>query len=157
MIRRPPRSTLFPYTTLFRSRLGTWTLDAATYRVRWSHDLTKLTGVTSLSGDLELEVAELIHPDDRELVRRMAEDLLVHGRAVEHDLRTVRPDGVVHHFHTIGEPVRDADGTVVGARGLAQEVTEQRRTEAALRRSEARLLEAQALARVGSFERSLDG
>src|SRR2546427_6704250 len=23
MIRRPPRSTLFPYTTLFRSRLGT--------------------------------------------------------------------------------------------------------------------------------------
>src|SRR2546430_4536705 len=30
MIRRPPRSTLFPYTTLFRSlgpRLGAWTRD----------------------------------------------------------------------------------------------------------------------------------
>src|SRR5258708_28663853 len=25
MIRRPPRSTLFPYTTLFRSRKVTWT------------------------------------------------------------------------------------------------------------------------------------
>src|SRR3712207_7356365 len=25
MIRRPPRSTLFPYTTLFRSRSGRWT------------------------------------------------------------------------------------------------------------------------------------
>src|SRR2546428_3124594 len=24
MIRRPPRSTLFPYTTLFRSRLNAW-------------------------------------------------------------------------------------------------------------------------------------
>src|SRR3712207_7234776 len=24
MIRRPPRSTLFPYTTLFRSSIGTW-------------------------------------------------------------------------------------------------------------------------------------
>src|SRR5438034_5320698 len=24
MIRRPPRSTLFPYTTLFRSERGTW-------------------------------------------------------------------------------------------------------------------------------------
>src|SRR5258707_11391057 len=24
MIRRPPRSTLFPYTTLFRSTAGTW-------------------------------------------------------------------------------------------------------------------------------------
>src|SRR3989475_7089037 len=29
MIRRPPRSTLFPYTTLFRSRIGT----AEIYRV----------------------------------------------------------------------------------------------------------------------------
>src|SRR2546425_7696962 len=27
MIRRPPRSTLFPYTTLFRSREGTWLYD----------------------------------------------------------------------------------------------------------------------------------
>src|SRR5690242_21589979 len=29
MIRRPPRSTLFPYTTLFRSggRTGSWSLD----------------------------------------------------------------------------------------------------------------------------------
>src|SRR2546422_7403362 len=25
MIRRPPRSTLFPYTTLFRSQLAAWT------------------------------------------------------------------------------------------------------------------------------------
>src|SRR5438105_10698446 len=24
MIRRPPRSTLFPYTTLFRSKIGRW-------------------------------------------------------------------------------------------------------------------------------------
>src|SRR3712207_7165788 len=36
MIRRPPRSTLFPYTTLFRSRIlswsgsGLWLWDAAT-------------------------------------------------------------------------------------------------------------------------------
>src|SRR5690349_22316432 len=28
MIRRPPRSTLFPYTTLFRSKLARYTCDA---------------------------------------------------------------------------------------------------------------------------------
>src|SRR2546427_3682863 len=28
MIRRPPRSTLFPYTTLFRSKAPTWTWRA---------------------------------------------------------------------------------------------------------------------------------
>src|SRR3712207_8023225 len=39
MIRRPPRSTLFPYTTLFRSRCG---LPIATYfsgpKIRWLLD-----------------------------------------------------------------------------------------------------------------------
>src|SRR3712207_6998753 len=29
MIRRPPRSTLFPYTTLFRSRVATWPCTTA--------------------------------------------------------------------------------------------------------------------------------
>src|SRR5688572_32270975 len=33
-IRRPPRSTLFPYTTLFRSRVGAHELDDAR-RARW--------------------------------------------------------------------------------------------------------------------------
>src|SRR5256885_9887917 len=34
MIRRPPRSTLFPYTTLFRSPTCTRRRDAATRRLR---------------------------------------------------------------------------------------------------------------------------
>src|SRR5688572_31398912 len=38
MIRRPPRSTLFPYTTLFRSKDGSWAHlladDAETKRIR---------------------------------------------------------------------------------------------------------------------------
>src|SRR5258706_5493968 len=49
MIRRPPRSTLFPYTTLFRSQLNilsgvqlTWATSTNanyTYRLQWSSDL----------------------------------------------------------------------------------------------------------------------
>src|SRR2546426_7732804 len=35
MIRRPPRSTLFPYTTLFRSRDAA---DAVGVEYMWSHD-----------------------------------------------------------------------------------------------------------------------
>src|SRR2546429_6788838 len=33
MIRRPPRSTLFPYTTLFRSQVGTMILTIAPYQL----------------------------------------------------------------------------------------------------------------------------
>src|SRR3712207_7984047 len=35
MIRRPPRSTLFPYTTLFRSFIYPWTRAAARYARRF--------------------------------------------------------------------------------------------------------------------------
>src|SRR5687768_18039990 len=36
MIRRPPRSTLFPYTTLFRSRQASAAADAASRSVTYS-------------------------------------------------------------------------------------------------------------------------
>src|SRR2546429_2012670 len=38
MIRRPPRSTLFPYTTLFRSHFGELPLDLPPGRTRLVHD-----------------------------------------------------------------------------------------------------------------------
>src|SRR5256886_17093334 len=42
MIRRPPRSTLFPYTTLFRSSVGTWlslgSITAARFMARAGFD-----------------------------------------------------------------------------------------------------------------------
>src|SRR5258708_36927878 len=45
MIRRPPRSTLFPYTTLFRSGAGTAELTGAqctTNLVHWTYDTWEL-------------------------------------------------------------------------------------------------------------------
>src|SRR2546429_3793746 len=41
MIRRPPRSTLFPYTTLFRSRVGT---------LRFAHPTRTLSGAAGRCG-----------------------------------------------------------------------------------------------------------
>src|SRR3712207_7920421 len=40
MIRRPPRSTLFPYTTLFRSHPKKW-FPGSTATFRWSADSTR--------------------------------------------------------------------------------------------------------------------
>src|SRR2546422_7852705 len=54
MIRRPPRSTLFPYTTLFRSLLG---------RVRWTQSAR---GVSRVRVDPELmQVADVAAPITR--------------------------------------------------------------------------------------------
>src|SRR2546422_6709955 len=48
MIRRPPRSTLFPYTTLFRSLLGTGTLLRRATSRSFSHGFSMRTFISRL-------------------------------------------------------------------------------------------------------------
>src|SRR5438552_9241657 len=56
MIRRPPRSTLFPYTTLFRS----WAARPATWRPRWPWARSTPSAFTARS---EEHTSELQSPD----------------------------------------------------------------------------------------------
>src|ERR1041385_3428187 len=57
MIRRPPRSTLFPYTTLFRSLIHFWPGNAAAVRAKevlptneWSHVAVTYDGSSHAAG-----------------------------------------------------------------------------------------------------------
>src|SRR3712207_9015463 len=59
MIRRPPRSTLFPYTTLFRSRGGVG-VDRAPDHVEQHRDLVRVAGGRP---ELLAEEAGLLHRD----------------------------------------------------------------------------------------------
>src|SRR5438552_13854492 len=62
MIRRPPRSTLFPYTTLFRSRAEADAVYGphvmAAYRYYWEHRLAEFRSMRS-----EEHTSELQSPD----------------------------------------------------------------------------------------------
>src|SRR5437660_12834934 len=68
MIRRPPRSTLFPYTTLFRSRIHA-NPDGAPTNLRWvvNHVTARTTGVLH---HLLGQVAVVEHLDQAEALWR---------------------------------------------------------------------------------------
>src|SRR3712207_7541679 len=57
MIRRPPRSTLFPYTTLFRSatEIGQREVSIGDYEESVRSALTRYTGPTDLTGHPSLD------------------------------------------------------------------------------------------------------
>src|ERR1035438_6465825 len=58
MIRRPPRSTLFPYTTLFRSKVGS-AKGAAHFVAELAHFARYIRlGLPHVTGDLRLSLAE---------------------------------------------------------------------------------------------------
>ncbi len=61
-------------------------------------------------------------------------------------------DGDVHTFHTIKTPLRDADEQIWGVLAFARDITEHKRIEESLRRSEAELSEALRIAKLGYWE-----
>src|SRR3712207_8107867 len=89
MMRQPPRSTLFPYSTLFRSELELLAVDAA----RRVDVLDRLLGAV-----LELGAEGRVRAGDRS--RDADLDLRV-GRACESNTETERDAGQQHFLHLV--------------------------------------------------------
>ncbi len=87
---------------------------------------------------------DAIHPDDRALVLDSFE-IRKQGKPFGHEYRVVQPNGNVRWIWDRGYPVRKSGGAVLHYVGVAQDITERKRIEEALRASVERL---QLLARV---------
>jgi len=91
---------------------------------------------------------EAIHPDDRERVLETALTKQISGQYDE-VYRIVRPDGSHRWIHDRAFPVRDDSGEVSRVVGIAEDITQRKETEEALRNAEARYR--------GIFENATEG
>src|SRR3712207_7176445 len=90
MIRRPPRSTLFPYTTLFRSRAE---LDDVTIEQALAHPTWAMGGKISIdSATLMNKGLEVIEAHHLFGLRYENIDVVVHPQSIVHGLVRL-PDG----------------------------------------------------------------
>ncbi|MDC4203770.1 MAG: EAL domain-containing protein [Candidatus Manganitrophus sp.] len=78
---------------------------------------------------------DAVHPDDRERVMKAAMTRQVSG-TYDEEYRIIRPDGSVRWIRDRAFPVKDASGQVYRITGIAQDITEQKRTEEALQESQ---------------------
>ena len=92
---------------------------------------------------------DAIHPEDRERVLGILQGS--GNGEFEVSYRILRPDGTVRWIRDRGFPVRDEDGRVYRTTGIAEDVSEGKRVDDALRQSEFDLAEAQRLAQIGSW------
>ncbi len=119
-----------------------WMVDAATQRLEYlSPAFERIWGEPRerVMSDIR-RWAEFVHPDDRETAYA-AMPRLLKGESVSNEYRIVRADGEIRWILDIGFPIRDVAGRVVRGAGIAQDVTERRFAQDALRASEMRLRE----------------
>ena len=130
---------------------GSWARDPRRV-VYWSEENCRIWGFDPQLSPPDLEtLVQRVHPDDLDTVRRQTDEATLEGRDYDIQFRIVLPDGTVKHLHGIGHPVVDASGKLVEVLGTHVDVTEHKRAEEALRRSEAYLAEAQRLTHTGSW------
>jgi PAS domain S-box-containing protein len=91
------------------------------------------------------------HPEDRGKWQGAIERAIREKSAYEVEFRILLPDGTVKHIVTAGHPVLNASGDLVEFVGSSTDITEHKRAEEALRRTEHYLADAQKLTHTGSW------
>jgi PAS domain S-box-containing protein len=92
-----------------------------------------------------------LHPDEAEWVQSARNAAISQGKAYELEARLRRADGSYRWVLRRAVPLRNEQGEIVKWYGTGTDIDDLKRTEAALRESQAFLAEAQRLSRTGSF------
>src|ERR1700747_1342944 len=134
------------------AHIGSWVWDLEKNHVTYSDEYYRIFGLTPTKGPIEIAtVREMIHPEDREYVFRIAEEAIRAGERADCEHRIVRPDGEIRIVHSLGDLKKDASGRPYQMFGVSQDVTDRKHAEEALRRSQFYLSEGERLAHIGSW------
>src|ERR1700747_1763895 len=134
------------------ANVGHYSWNLIEKRVIWSDEVYRIYGLDPQQGTIDLaKVSEMIHPEDRELVFRAAEEALQSGVPADIEHRLIRPDGEVRTIHSVGTVKRDTSGRPYEMFGTAQDITDRKRSEEALKQNQFYLSEGQRLAHMGSW------
>lgn len=121
------------------AHLGTWEWDISEPHATWSEELYHIYGLDpGHHTPTYQDYLTRVHPDDRARVKAATERVFTELEPYSHDERIIRTDGEIRYLHTWAQPVLDEQGNLVRLLGVCQDITDRKRTEAALEASEAR-------------------
>ncbi len=132
--------------------VGYYNWNLLTGCVTWSDEIYRIYGLQPQRGPVDIAmIGDMIHPDDRGQVFRAAEEAIQRGTHTSAEHRIIRPDGEVRIVHALGNVKRDASGLAYEMFGTAQDITDRKRADEALQRSQFYLSEGERLAHIGSW------
>ncbi|HXR86023.1 MAG TPA: PAS domain-containing protein [Stellaceae bacterium] len=136
--------------------IGSFSRDVATGKTEWSEEFLRVWGLEAGVEAVTAEtLAAMVHPADRKVFLQGRDAALTNTADSALDFHITRPDGEERILHREYGVLFDENGKAVRMFGTVQDITERKRNELALRRSQENLAHSQRIAGLGSFERDL--
>jgi PAS domain S-box-containing protein len=134
------------------SHTGSWAYDPVARKIPyWSEECYRIWGFDPVQGLPDNDVAfRRIHPDDRDRVYHEAMEARRQKRDYTLEFRILLPDGTLRYVEAIGHHLFSEQGEIIEVVGTNVDVTERKKAEDQLRRSESYLAEAQRLSHTGT-------
>ncbi len=135
------------------AKTGNWWFDHHTKETNWSKSLYALLEVESIPAGISKYdyYISLVHAEDRENVYKYF-STIHKGSESQCEHKLVTPKGNLKYFRASnGELVRDQDGKPKRSFGVLQDITQTKLSEKIIKISQAELLEAQTIARIGNW------
>ncbi|MBL8213560.1 MAG: PAS domain-containing protein [Bryobacterales bacterium] len=120
--------------------LGVWDWDIVNDQLVWGQGFDAVNGRTGHQTPRTFAAfLQLVHPDDRKRVEAAVLAALDQDAPYDVEFRTTWPDGSLHWASRRGTVVRDDSGRPVRMIGVGADITDRKKTEAALLENEAQL------------------
>ena len=122
------------------AHLGNWDWDIVTNRLDWSDEIYRICALNPQGVTLTKDrFLDLVHPDDRQAVQEAVQlSLTDETRIFEMEHRIVRADGSERVVIENGEVIRNHAGEPIRMVGTVQDITERKRVEDKLKKSESK-------------------
>ena len=138
------------------AHIGIWHWVADTDTVTWTEDLYRIAGLDPiLPAPTYAEHSNIYAPESWDRLKSAVEKALETDTSYQLELKLIRPDGATRWVNAFGGTTHNNHGLLTGLQGTVQDITERKLAEEERRLSEARLAEAQAVAKIGSWETDL--
>jgi PAS domain S-box-containing protein len=133
------------------SHTGSFGWSVSSGHIVWSDETFRIFEYDAANKPTVKAIVQRTHPEDRAFVEETLDQAVGDRKAFDVEHRLLMPDGSLKYVRVVGHPSTNDEPGNLEFVGAVTDITESKRVEESLRRSEGYLAEAQRLTHTGSW------